>query len=101
MLDLFCGRLGWAKAFLARGWECVGVDYVACPSEVPERCEFVHANVLRLTEAFAIEQRIDFIVASPPCEEFSTMRNFSPPVPYPEMGVRLAADLPEVFAELR
>jgi len=31
----------------------------------------------------------DFIVASTPCEEFSTMRNFRPPVPYPEMGIRL------------
>jgi len=23
MLDLFCGRWGWSKAFAARGWECV------------------------------------------------------------------------------
>jgi site-specific DNA-cytosine methylase len=29
MLDLFCGRWGWSKAFAARGWECVGVDLEA------------------------------------------------------------------------
>ncbi len=31
----------------------------------------------------------DFICASSPCEQFSTMRNFRPPVLYPELGVKL------------
>jgi hypothetical protein len=35
MLDLFAGRLGWTKAFLARGWECVAVDLVE-PPEIPQ-----------------------------------------------------------------
>lgn len=26
MLDLFCGRFGWGRAFAARGWEVVGVE---------------------------------------------------------------------------
>ena len=39
MLDLFCGRWGWSKAFADRGWECVGVDLVE-PPEIPEGCKF-------------------------------------------------------------
>jgi hypothetical protein len=33
--------------------------------------------------------KFDFICASSPCEQFSTLRNFRPPVPYPEEGVKL------------
>ena len=40
MLDLFCGRLGWSKAFLAKGWECVGVDLVE-PPEIPQGFRFI------------------------------------------------------------
>jgi len=29
LLDLFCGRGGWSKAFMSRGWHCVGVDIEA------------------------------------------------------------------------
>ena len=35
VLDLFCGRFGWSRAFAARGWECVGVDLVE-PAEFPD-----------------------------------------------------------------
>lgn len=28
MLDLFCGRFGWSRAFTSRGWEVVGIDLV-------------------------------------------------------------------------
>lgn len=97
MLDLFCGRLGWSRAFAARGWECVGVDLVR-PSDIPSGCEFVDMNALdvlwvgdgfRLLCKFPQVRNFDFICASSPCEQFSTMRNFSPPVPYPEMGIAL------------
>ena len=43
MLDLFCGRLGWSKAFLAKGWECVGVDLVE-PPEIPQGFRFIKAE---------------------------------------------------------
>ena len=104
LLDLFCGRWGWSRAFAARGWHCVGVDLTP-PPEVPENCEWWQADVLSMSirngwlrwsklydlgfnRTVALSD-FDFIVASSPCEEFSTMRNFRPPVPYPELGIRL------------
>lgn len=86
MLDLFCGRWGWSKAFADRGWECVGVDLVE-PSEVPANCTFVMQDVLGM-------QRItgfDFICASPPCQQFSIhgMKHFHPNAPFPELGLKL------------
>lgn len=100
MLDLFCGRLGWSKAFLARGWECVGVDLVE-PEESPQNFEFIKANVLHLGFAFGnliVDDgdyrsygKFDFICASSPCEEFSKfgMPNLYPTPPYPAMGWKL------------
>lgn len=107
LLDLFCGRWGWSRAFAARGWECVGVDLVA-PPEIPQGCEFIEANILDLI----VENRwiadsahvrhtagwrrwkissFDFIVASSPCEQFSVhgMPHFHPDPPYPELGIKL------------
>lgn len=99
LLDLFCGRWGWSRAFAARGWECVGIDLTE-PPEIPKGCKFVKADILRL----CFDKEIGFyivdgpilgffeaIVASSPCEEFSvhSMRNFHPNPPYPELGIRL------------
>ena len=88
MLDLFCGRWGWSKAFAARGWECVGVDLVE-PPEVPDGCSFFKYNVLELIQHNI--QNFDFICASSPCEQFSVhgMKHFHPNPPYPELGIRL------------
>jgi len=88
LLDLFCGRWGWSRAFAARGWECVGIDLIA-PPEVPKGCEFLQGNVLELTGDWF--PTFDFIVASPPCENFSVhgMKNFHPNPPYPELGIKL------------
>lgn len=105
MLDLFCGRWGWSRAFAARGWECVGVDLVE-PPEVPKGCEFVRGDILRLERggdgyfwlyggsmAFGCANlgKFDFICASSPCEQFSVhgMKHFHPNPPYPEVGIRL------------
>lgn len=105
MLDLFCGRFGWGKAFAARGWEVVGVD-LAAPPEVPAGCSFVRANVLSIGSSkegrFSILEHDDhgqelwsfipdFICASSPCEQFSVhgMKHFHPNPPYPELGIRL------------
>ena len=88
LLDLFCGRWGWSRAFASRGWNCVGVDLVA-PPEVPENCEFRHLDVLTLTPAFV--RQFDFVCASSPCEEFSIhgMKHFHPNPKHPEMGIKL------------
>lgn len=89
LLDLFCGRWGWSRAFAARGWECVGVDLVESPAPdyLGAPCVFVRKNILELTVSDV--HGFDFICASSPCEQFSTMRNFRPPVPYPELGIAL------------
>lgn len=105
-LDLFCGRLGWSKAFLARGWEVTAVDLVE-PPEIPEGVEFVRMNVLAMCfnrqpiphlnvfgsvpNPFWEWCLPDFICASPPCEEFSVhgMKHFHPNPKYPELGIKL------------
>lgn len=88
MLDLFCGRLGWSRAFAARGWQCYGVDLTE-PPEVPYRCFFQMKDVLDIDERQIY--RFDFICASPPCEQFSVhgMKHFHPNPPYPELGLKL------------
>lgn len=99
MLDLFCGRFGWGKAFVARGWEVDGVDLVE-PPEIPQGCRFFKSDILGMwidqsSSVFVCGGEVhrlrgfDFICASSPCEEFSTMRNFRPPVPHPTLGMRL------------
>jgi hypothetical protein len=98
MLDLFCGRFGWGRAFAARGWEVVGVDLVQ-PSEIPKGCHFSLGDVLTVGTDGGGEihmdgewsERFDFICASSPCEQFSLfgMKHFHPNPPYPELGIRL------------
>lgn len=90
LLDLFCGRWGWSRAFAARGWECVGVDLVE-PPEVPSGCRFEQQNVILLTARWIKDRDFNFIVASSPCEQFSKfgMRCFFPDPPYPSMGIAL------------
>jgi hypothetical protein len=88
LLDLFCGRWGWSRAFAKRGWECFGVDLTE-PPEIPEHCHFQKKNVLDVN-AYQVAG-FDFIVASSPCEEFSVhgMKHFHPHPKYPENGIRL------------
>jgi len=94
MLDLFCGRLGWSKAFAVRGWECVGVDFVK-PPETPEGCEFKEMDVLLINPEspawLAWLREFDFICASSPCEQFSIhgMKHFHPNPKYPADGIKL------------
>jgi hypothetical protein len=96
MLDLFCGRFGWGKAFAARGWEVVGIDLVE-PPEIPEGCTFFKSDILKITADSPFfrwddgTDYFDFICASSPCEKFSLfgMRNFHKSPPYPEMGITL------------
>ena len=88
MLDLFCGRFGWSRAFAARGWDCVGVDLVE-PPEIPERCAFMRLDVSEVSWSYV--SAFDFICASSPCEQFSLfrMRHFHPNPPYPAIGINL------------
>jgi hypothetical protein len=117
LLDLFCGRWGWSRAFAKRGWRCIGVDLTE-PLEVPQGCEFVKMNVLDIAGGFfsqadeCLLDYVDAIVASSPCEEFSVhgMKHFHPNPKYPENGIRLfnhtrnlceAAGVPYVMENVR
>ena len=111
LLDLFCGRWGWSRAFAARGWDCMGIDLQE-PSEIPKNCCWSNANVLRVTTGFIRDGNFDFIVASSPCEEFSVhgMKHFHPSPKHPEMGIKLfnhtralceASGLPYVMENVR
>jgi hypothetical protein len=95
MLDLFCGRWGWSKAFAARGWDCYGIDLVR-PPEIPMSCTFYQMDILKLTiddvsVGLEFDGAYDFICASPPCEQFSVhgMKHFHPNPPHPELGIKL------------
>lgn len=90
MLDLFCGRFGWSRAFAERGWDCVGVD-LTDPPEIPQRCEFIKGDVLSFFSDWVRWNKFDFICASSPCEQFSVhgMKHFHPNPPYPELGIKL------------
>ena len=64
------------------------MDLVASPE--PKNCTLVQCSVLSVDIHWIREYaKPDFIVASSPCEEFSTMLNFRPPVPYPHLGIKL------------
>ena len=81
-LDLFCGTAGATAAFRGKpGWEVIGVDNDG------RRAADVIADVRRLP----FTGNVDFIWASPPCQEFSTM-------PPGRAGRRPSLDL--IFATL-
>jgi hypothetical protein len=88
MVDLFCGRGGWTKGFLAQGWRVRGYDLNPQP-DYPKEAEFVQADILTLTAADLADA--DFICCSSPCEEFSVhcMKHFHPNPKFPEMGIKL------------
>jgi hypothetical protein len=130
MLDLFCGRFGWGRAFAARGWEVVGVDLVE-PPEIPPGCRFIKADVMYVATVEILGARSqvsipsedgdiegllwiepDFICASSPCEQFASfgMKMFQPNPPYPDSAIRLfnhtrglceAAGVPYVMENVR
>lgn len=69
----------------------MGIDLVE-PPKVPPNCWFKQADILHLSRIYNWDsQPFDFIVASPPCEEFSVhgMKHFHPNPPYPQHGIVL------------
>jgi hypothetical protein len=110
MIDLFAGRLGWSKGFLAEGWTVRAYDLNLPNIEIPHEVEFLQVDVLSLTAKDLLDA--DFICASSPCEQFSVhcMKHFHPNPKYPELGIRLfehtrsiceASGLPYVMENVR
>ena len=104
MLDICCGELGWALAFLAKGWECDGIDLRAPrrqPHEIPAGFEFIKADILTIDARWIRDGRYDFVCASTPCEQFSLhgLKCFFNNPPYPELGIRLFNHVRQICEE--
>lgn len=106
LYDLCCGKGGWAKAFLAAGWDVRGFDIDDQP-DYPGT--FHRRDVLTISGREFVDGTL--IVASPPCEQFSrhqmpwTKRRNPPP---PDLSIvdacfRIAreAGLPIVLENVR
>lgn len=101
-VDLFCGRGGWSKALVAAGFQVVGVDVLPQPHyPVGAHATFVQADV-RSTRSHELRlpRRPYAVVASPPCQPFSTARPSREAPPIPE-GYELVAHGLRLIAELR
>jgi C-5 cytosine-specific DNA methylase len=82
------------------------------PPETPKGCHFTVFDVMQITADDIRDWKIDFAVASSPCEQFSVfgMKHFHPNPPYPEIGIMLfnhtrkileAAGVPYVMENVR
>lgn len=89
LIDLFAGRLGWSKGFLARGWKVRAYDLRLPDMEIPEGVEYILQDILTLTAEDLRDA--DFVTCSSPCEEFSVhcMKHFHPNPKPPVMGIKL------------
>jgi site-specific DNA-cytosine methylase len=72
VIDGYCGLGGWSEAFIAEGWECIGIDI--------ERHDYGNGGypgtlILQDMRTIKGEQfkDADCLVFSPPCTEFSYM----------------------------
>lgn len=65
--DLCCGSGGWAAGLIAEGWRVIGFDIEPQPQYPGE----FHRIDVRDCSLLHWPQAPDFIVASPPCEQFS------------------------------
>lgn len=76
VLDLCTGEGGWARGFLAEGWEVVGVDIKPRSPDYPEAAAYVQADLLAF-DPWTLGS-FDAVVASPWCQPFSAMRHLNP-----------------------
>ena len=72
MLDLFSGLGGASEAFLQNGWHVIRIDNnpMFGPGGKNEVPHTITSDVIRFRNTFE-PKTIDFLWASPPCNEFS------------------------------
>ena len=71
-IDLFCGLGGWTEGLLAEGWDVIGFDIER--HQYGDHCYPARLIVQDVLTLHGSQFRnADFIVASPPCQEFSYM----------------------------
>jgi hypothetical protein len=75
MLDLFSGLGGQSEAFLQDGWDVLRIDNNPLLSGVP-RTVMMNIEHLHPTNSYG---HIDYVHASPPCDEFSMAYNAKRP----------------------
>jgi len=69
VIDLYAGRCGWTRGFLAAGYRSIAFDIERPSCSIPEGCDYVLQDVLTLDGAQFRNATI--IVGSSPCQEFS------------------------------
>lgn len=71
VLELFCGTGSWSKPFLHNGHECLGIDTKQIPySPYPSDLLIQDISTLDGTKF----KHYDVIIGSPPCPEFSILK---------------------------
>lgn len=98
VLDLFCGMGGWSIGFHREGFYCLGVDIV----DVGYPYDFIKQDIRNFDGSDY--SRIDVVVASPPCTEFSPITKLSyrkgqRGPPNPEKGMELVREAGRVIKE--
>lgn len=94
VFDLFCGKFGWSKGFVAEGYRAIGFDLVHEPHHgpVPEGCDLVLQDILTLHGAQLKDATA--IVASPPCQAYSYRAQ-----PWKRAKAIVPSQLPEWWAK--
>lgn len=98
LLDLFCGNGGWSQPWHYAGHKCTGVDIIDTGKYPGKLCQI---DILK----YKPDDDYDFVVMSPPCQEFSRhdqpwTRKKNPPEPSMEFifaGLEIARRLKAPF----
>lgn len=67
ILELFCGLGGWSKGFAELGYHCTGIDI----KNLGYPYNFIKADLYD----WEPKEPYDIVLASPPCTEFSVLKN--------------------------
>jgi site-specific DNA-cytosine methylase len=81
-LDLFCGYGGWSDGFAAEGFEVLGIDIE--PGIAKWYPYPLITTDVRTLDGDRLTGQFDVILASPPCQEFSSARR--PRLANPDMS---------------